>query len=160
MLDTARRLRRARLRPRDYAEVVVVLTVALRVDRSLRRHDLRTTARLARVHLTPQELAAEPARLPAWALRRVELAQAVLRRGPVEETCLRRSLVVGHRLAALEPALLIGIRDDEGTPRMHAWLRVAGRDLDPEAVRYDTFAFVDDPLPDPVGSTPRRTGAA
>lgn len=158
-----RRLRRARLRPREYAEVLVVLAVAIRVDRSLRHDDLRTTARLARVHLVQDEPAATPERLPPWARRRAELAQAVLRRGPVEETCLRRSLVVGHRLAPLGPALMIGVRDDDGHPRMHAWLRVAGLDLDPEAARYAPFSLADDTEGidvDPVGSPRQWTGAA
>lgn len=67
----------------------------------------------------------EPAQLPPWAERRRQVAEAVFSRVPWEVTCLRRSLVVGSRLARLQPRLSIGARALPGGLEAHAWVTVA-----------------------------------
>lgn len=132
-----RRLRTAR--PRDIPEGLLILGVAARVERSLRRDRLPETARIAGVTLAndphPDDEAgsgAIAAALPSWALRRAYLVSLVMRRWPFGDTCLRRALVTGHRLSAMSPALVIGVRSlaDDG-PLAHAWLRIDGVDMDP-----------------------------
>ena len=48
-------------------------------------------------------------------------------RGP----CLRRSLVGGHLIRDLGPAIRIGVADDHGSPIAHAWLELDERPLEP-----------------------------
>jgi hypothetical protein len=139
-LDTARRLRRAHLGPRDLLEVARILAVAMRIEHSLRHEALPATVRRARIRFaTTGESALGQMALPAWARRRMALVQAVLRRGPVDDTCLRRALVAGHRLAALDPELVIGVRPDGASVEAHAWLRVDGCDLDVLGREFEAF---------------------
>jgi Transglutaminase-like superfamily len=140
-IDLLRRMRRAQVSARDLPELVVTCLVSFRVERSLRRDPLPVTARKARVHLLGDGAPVVPGGpLPAWAKRRISLTTAVMRRGPVADTCLRRSLVLGHRLSRLEPSLIIGVRAGADGTAAHAWLRVGGRDLDPDAGTFAVFA--------------------
>ncbi len=72
-----------------------------------------------------------------WIQRRVAAVQRVLRRWPFGDTCLRRALVLGHRVRRLDPVLVIGVRhDDNGQFAAHAWLTVDGVAWDPLASQY------------------------
>ena len=131
-----RRLRTARLR--DVPEGLVVLLVAARIEHSLRRHQLTDTARIAHVGLSDDpapagddEREAVAGVLPPWALRRAYLVSLIMRGWPFGDTCLRRALVTGHRLSALSPVLVLGVRSpsQEG-PLAHAWLRIDGIEMD------------------------------
>lgn len=113
-----------------------------RVPRALRL----SLARLARWCGTCLDLAADPADTTAdltsgqdettaeaalladpGVRRRVHAVDAVLRRWPAGDTCLRRCLVLGHRLRSLQPRLRLGaVARDDGRLGAHAWLVVAG----------------------------------
>lgn len=72
-----------------------------------------------------------PWTLPRWTRPRVQAALLVAERWPAGDTCLRRCLLVGHRLRRLDPVLRIGVRRDEtGVFQAHSWLEIAGRSLD------------------------------
>ncbi len=143
--DRFRRL--SRVRARDLVESAVVICVASRAEWSLRYRTLPTTARalgigIAAVDPVLREAISAPDRfaLPEWAWRRARIAAFVMRRWPFGDTCLRRALVIGNRLAVLAPDLVIGIR--AATSRdvdAHAWLRISGVDLDPLAADYLAF---------------------
>ena len=64
------------------------------------------------------------------------LALRVLRRAlrlpGVNGTCLRSSVLAGRVLRSRSPRLVLGVTKADGVVRAHAWLRVAGRDLDLE----------------------------
>ncbi|MCU1459179.1 MAG: hypothetical protein JWL73_3271 [Actinomycetia bacterium] len=138
-------LRRAR--PSDAIEAVVIVTVAARVEWSLRRRGLPATAGGLGLTLLGGPADDEPAgvpdrfALPDWAWRRARIARIVLRRWPFGDTCLRRALVIGNRLATLRPELVIGVRPttNERGVDAHAWLRIQGVDLDPLASSYLAF---------------------
>jgi hypothetical protein len=136
------RLRRlTHVRASDLVEAVAILATAMRVEYSLRRHDLPTTA--ARFGLRLGSTSAngstpEPReRLPMWAARRARLTLIVMRLWPFGDTCLRKSLVMGNRLRSLSPQLFIGVRsaNDEAFAA-HAWLRITGIDIDPASNQY------------------------
>ncbi len=56
---------------------------------------------------------------------------------PAGDTCLRRCLLIGHRLHRLEPVLRIGVRRDAaGRFSAHSWLEIDGATLDPAASAY------------------------
>lgn len=89
----------------------------------------------------------DPAVLPRWAATPVRACLAVAARWPAGDTCLRRCLLVGHRLRALGPVLRIGVRRDEaGAFGAHAWLELDGRTLDASAGGFTALAR----LPGPV----------
>ncbi len=144
--ERTRKLRRAR--PRDAVELLAICAATLRVEWCLRRQTLPVTARSLGMALfadgapvdTEPTLPA-PFALPAWAWRRARIVDVVMRRWPFGDTCLRRTLVTGNRLARLDPELVIGVR--VATTRRaidaHAWLRIDGVDLDPLATEYLAF---------------------
>ena len=134
-VDVARRARKAKLSWRDVVEVAAACGVLARIEWSLRHEPLPRTVARSRITIAPDDVPGTPGRpsLPVWAKRRGELALAVLRRGPVPDTCLRRALLLGHRWAVLSPTLAIGVRETEGGIAAHAWLRIDGVDLDPTA---------------------------
>ncbi len=145
-LSPERVRRLLRLRPRDVAEVVAVCGAAVRAEWGLRRRTLPATAGALGVTFRAvpsaddQIVAPDRLALPPWAWRRARIARAVMRFWPLGDTCLRRALVTGNRLSDLGPELVIGIRAG-AAPRVdaHAWLRIAGVDLDPLATEYLAF---------------------
>jgi hypothetical protein len=68
----------------------------------------------------------------------MHISWLVVRHGPFRDTCLRRALVIGSRLSALEPRLVIGVRPGKTVREVdaHAWLRIGSRDIDPLASSY------------------------
>jgi hypothetical protein len=132
-----------RVRPRDLSELAAILVVSLRVERGLRRMPLPDLARQLGVPLVGfGEVAPdrEHAPIPAWARRRAGLVALVMGHWPAGGTCLRRSLVTGNRLAELGPQLVVGVRSsDVQQIQAHAWLRIAGVDLDPLAADFHAF---------------------
>ena len=148
LVNRARLRRLARARPKDLVEAAAVLSAAARVEWSLRRHTLPATAGILGVALFAGEVPSDGAPtspdrldLPAWAWRRTRIAFIIMRRWPFGDTCLRRALVIGNRLAPLAPELVIGVRSNsvERGFDAHAWLRIDGVDLDPLAVEYLAF---------------------
>ena len=134
------------VRPLDLVEVAAVVGAATRAEWGLRRRTLPATADALGVRLRePAADGADAARtaddgtaLPDWAVRRAHIAEIVMRRWPLGDTCLRRALVTGNRLAALSPELVIGVRPVTAGARVdaHAWVHVCGVDLDPLAPGY------------------------
>jgi transglutaminase superfamily protein len=106
----------------------------------LRTADLPATCRRlgVRCDLTSRTPpATELAMLPRRSRRVVLASHAVVSRWPGGDTCLRRCLLVGHRLRALDPVLRIGVRrTPEGTFSAHSWLEFDGAALDPTAARF------------------------
>jgi hypothetical protein len=66
-------------------------------------------------------------------------AARLLRRWPLDSTCLRRSLLTGWVLRGHSPQLVIGVRAENGSIAAHAWIRLGDRDLDPGASTYAAF---------------------
>lgn len=128
-----------RLSWRDRAELAKVLVLSVLVEFGVRVVPLPTMARWCSVTLAETETAEvrRLAELPGWARQRVLIARRVIRRWPIEGTCLRQSLVVGQRLRSLDPKLHIGVRADDGTVSAHAWIEVLGGALDPTVHRYE-----------------------
>ena len=141
------RLQRLRsVRPGDVAELIAVAFVAARTAWLLKRRSLSEVAEESRVALLSADAEshsiAESA-LPPWAQRRMALTMLVMRHWPRGDVCLYRSLVLGRRLAALAPVLVIGVRPVNDRPiDAHAWLRIGGVDLDPMSRAYLPFEFV------------------
>jgi Transglutaminase-like superfamily len=109
---------------------------------SLKFEDLPTTCRRMAVSYD-LDSSAPPASRPALLARRrrraVLGALTVVSLWPVSNTCLRRCLLVGHRIRDLGPVLRIGVRRDEnGDFGAHSWLEIDGCTLDPESVRFAT----------------------
>ncbi len=127
-------------------QTVLAVLVAIIVEVGLRFGSLPRLTRLLGIRLAydcesgqpdsshPQDLSA------TWIRRRALAVNRVFRRWPFERTCLRRALVLGHRIRRLYPTLLIGVRkDDSGAVVAHAWLVVAGVSLDPLATQYEAL---------------------
>ncbi|PXY32791.1 hypothetical protein BAY60_07205 [Prauserella muralis] len=110
------------------------------IEASLRLSDLPATCRRFGVRWDLDSAAppaAEPAVLPRRTRAAVRAAQLVLARWPAGDTCLRRCLLLGHRLRRLRPVLRIGVkRDAAGEFSAHSWLEIDGRTLDPSASAY------------------------
>lgn len=68
--------------------------------------------------------------------RRIDLAGRVLRRGPFEDSCLRRAMLAARILRRRDHAVRIGVRKVDGAVKAHAWLELDGVSLDPDAVDF------------------------
>lgn len=112
--------------------VYVTLTVAA-VELGLRTSTLPRLTRLLGVdgrRRTSAPLA------PSVFRRRTVDADHCLARWPVETTCLRRALVVGHQLRRYGPVLRLGVRREDGEVKAHAWLEIDGESLDPTSADF------------------------
>lgn len=71
--------------------------------------------------------------LALWGHEQVALrsADTALRRGPFQDTCLRRALCAGWILRRHQPELWIGVKKAGGAVSAHAWLVADGVHLDP-----------------------------
>jgi hypothetical protein len=69
-------------------------------------------------------------------LRQLNIAGRVLRRGPFEDSCLRRAMLAGRILRHRDHAVRIGVRKVDGAVQAHAWLELDGVSLDPDAVDF------------------------
>lgn len=114
--------------------VARVALAALGVEATLRLLTLPAAARVAGVGLRldggEDGDPCRELRLTQQESRDLELALRVLRRGPVDDSCLRRSLLIGHLLRRRGPVLRIGVAKRDGQVRAHAWLVVEGASLD------------------------------
>ena len=123
---------------RQVREHLVCFFVAVAVEFSLRLRSLPATARTLGVRLGAGDApTTTPSVLPWWTQTRLDAAVAVLRHWPVppDKACLRRALVVAHRLRSLDPEVVIGVRRDQQLSA-HAWVVVAGGSLDPSASAF------------------------
>lgn len=68
--------------------------------------------------------------------RQLDFAGRVLRRGPFQDTCLRRAMLAGRVLRHRDHAVRIGVRKVDGAVKAHAWLELDGVSLDPDAVDF------------------------
>lgn len=126
-------------------EVVRAAAVLALIEVLLHSRDLPTTCRLLRIELDVTSAGAPGTAtvvLPANTRVALRAADAALSRWPFGDTCLRRCLLVGHRLRALRPVLRIGVMRQEGTFGAHAWLEIGGATLDPEASQYAALGAV------------------
>ncbi len=125
-------------------QVALALLIAIVVEIGLRLSSLPRLTRLLGIRFAHDcEYREQPDSLHSqglpvtWIRRRALGVNRVFRYWPFGGTCLRRALVLGHRIRRLDPALLIGVRkDDSGALAAHAWLVVAGVSLDPLATQY------------------------
>lgn len=129
-------MRRPRLT--DVRELLVVTAVACYVEAQLRWTSLPTMTRRLGLRLTTSEEApADPLVLPRWTQLPIRTVDRVMRRWPFGGTCLRRTLVLGHRLRGLDPQVRIGVqRAPSGEVAAHSWLIIHGTSIDPESTRY------------------------
>lgn len=127
-------MRRVARRLRFGREVLVAVGLLVLIEVSLRGTTLPATCRWLRLRVdldgvTPP--AGHAPVLPRWARTRVEAALLTAAYWPAGDTCLRRCLLLGHRLRRLRPVLRIGVRrDGTGAFRAHSWLEIEGRSLD------------------------------
>jgi hypothetical protein len=124
---------------RKQVEFSVVLMLAGLAEACLRVLPLPRVARLFGIGYSEPSSTPEPTRpgdvqLPSWAIARCRTVTSVMRRWPVDGTCLRHSLVAGQRLRRLSPELVVGVRrNEQGAVEAHAWLRIDGVSLDPNS---------------------------
>lgn len=128
-------------------QVVLVVLVVLVVEAGLRLSTLPRLTRLLGIRLAQdcesgkqQDVELPPGLPVTWIRRRALAVNRVFRYWPFDDTCLRRALVLGHRIRRLDPTLLIGVRhDDSGALAAHAWLVVASVSLDPLATQFEAL---------------------
>lgn len=121
-------------------EILRALGPMVLIEVSLRTTDLRTTCWRLRVDCDLASTAAPASQLavlPRHARRAFFASRLVVSRWPAGDTCLRRCLLIGHRLRRLGPVLRIGVkRGPNGELAVHAWLEIDGCTLDPTAVEF------------------------
>lgn len=121
---------------REYAKITALAALA---EVGLRLVSLPRVTSLFGVRLSEEAEGPTGATLdalPDWAVDRLRLVSTVMKRWPVDGTCLRHSLVAGHRLRALSPLLRIGVARADAGFAAHAWLEISGRSVDPTSARY------------------------
>lgn len=121
-------------------EVLRALVPMVVIEISLRTSDLPATCRRLRVSCdldSPAPPATELVVLPRRTRRAVVGSLAVVSHWPAGDTCLRRCLLIGHRLRRLEPVLRIGVKRDANREfSAHSWLEFGGSTLDPTAFEF------------------------
>lgn len=128
------------------AEAVRAIAVLLAIEAGLRGTDLRRTCRWLRLRVdlaSTAPAATGAAVLPGRARRAVRAHLAVVSRWPAGDTCLRRCLLVGHRLCARDPVLRIGVtRSADGAFAAHSWLEIGDATLDPGAAAFGALGAI------------------
>lgn len=118
-------------------EVLRTLGPMIMIEISLRTSDLPTTCRRLGITYDLDSAAPPPAGLavlPRWTRRAVLGSLVVVSRWPAGNTCLRRCLLIGHRLRRLDPVLRIGVmRTAGGEFSAHSWLEFGGHTFDATA---------------------------
>ena len=133
-------------------EVVRAFGAMATIEFWLRTSDLPATCRRlgVRLDVASPGSATQLATLPRRTRPAVLAARAVTRLWPAADTCLRRCLLIGHRLRRLEPVLRIGVRRGaDGRFAAHSWLEFDGRSLDPTAVEFSVLGSAP-----PIGPRP------
>lgn len=132
-----------------FVELVRALASMVVIEARLRTGDLPTVCRRSgvRLDLTSADPAAGPAVLPRWTRPAIRVSHVVVGLWP-GGSCLRRCLLVGHRLRELDPVLRIGVRRDGGHRfAAHSWLEIDGGSLDPTAGDFAVLAAPTPPRP-------------
>lgn len=129
-----------RRRSRVVWEMLRALGPMLLIEIALRTRDLTATCRMLGIE-ADLDSAAPPAAAPAVLPRNTRAVaracRAVLEHWPGGDTCLRRCLLLGHRLRRWGPVLRIGVRRDaDGAFAAHSWLEIGGAALDPTAADF------------------------
>lgn len=134
------------VRPVDLAQIAAVALRLVRAEYVLRRRTVEAAARSFSMSFgqpqgatTDGDRAGESTQFTAHEHRWLINASRVLRRWPLDRSCLRRSLVIGWILRDRSPALMIGTRADGDTIHAHAWVRVGATDLDTTAAQHAVF---------------------
>lgn len=120
-------------------ETIACLLICAFVEVAVRTVPLPRVAGCLGVRLLPGSVPnVPPASLPSWTRVRIASAWRITTRWPAgpKGKCLRTSLVTGHRLRRLQPAMVIGVRRADTGIGAHAWIVVAGGALDPSAALY------------------------
>jgi hypothetical protein len=116
------------------------------IELSLRWSDLPTMCRRLRLALDLDSgvpPASEVVVLKGRSRRVVRGTLIVAAHWPAGDTCLRRSLLLGHRLRRMRPVLRIGVkRDADGAFLAHSWLELDGATFDPSSVDFVALGAV------------------
>ncbi|WP_445185027.1 lasso peptide biosynthesis B2 protein [Pseudonocardia sp. Cha107L01] len=87
--------------------------------------------------------ATEPVVLAGRTRQAVRGVLIVASHWPAGDTCLRRCLLLGHRLRRLGPVLRIGVeRASDGAFVAHSWLELNGTTFDPSAADFAVLGSV------------------
>jgi hypothetical protein len=120
---------------REVPATLAALAVAVAMEIGLRVLRLPRLSRLMGAPLADDSVMTEPNQMAGpmseGTRRRLDAVDRVMRHWPFGDTCLRHSLVTGHRLRALHPLLRVGVAKIDGVVKAHAWLEIDGRPLDP-----------------------------
>lgn len=117
------------------AEVIRTLVLAVAAELAVRLLPLPRALRAFGATFDVGAAAASPSNdlssLPAWAQRKVACVFLVMDAWPGDGVCLRRSLVLAHRLRGLRPRLVIGVQREAGSVTAHAWIVAGGVAIEP-----------------------------
>jgi hypothetical protein len=135
-----RRRRLPELQLRDAWQLPFVMLLLLVADIGVRWWGVPQTSRLMRTRFLDDSVGGTvfPAVSPVEQ-RWLKNLRRVVARWPFDATCLRRSLVTGWVLRRHSPLLVIGVRKSDTGVESHAWIRIAGIDLDETAPQYVTY---------------------
>jgi hypothetical protein len=121
-------------------EILRALVPLTFIELSLRNTDLRTTCRRLRLAVdldSAEPPATTPVVLSGQPRRAARATALLVRHWPAGDTCLRRCLLLGHRLRDLGPVLRIGVlRKPDGGFAAHSWLELDGATFDPGAADF------------------------
>ena len=111
------------------------------IEISLRTTTLSRLSRIVGIRVQVDGAHARPGstadvKLSPGESRQLDLAGRVLRRGPFNDSCLRRAMLAARVLRGRSHAVRIGVRKVDGVVKAHAWLELDGVSLDPDAVDF------------------------
>ena len=126
----------------DAVQSAAIACLLLFIEIGLRTIHVERVARVLRVpFMQTQEVEHEgqSTALTESERRWTRNATRVIRRWPLDATCLRRSLLLGWILRRRQPQLIVGVRKRNDKVEAHAWIRLGTLDLDPEADQFLPF---------------------
>lgn len=113
--------------------MVLLVAMAVVAELAVRTVPLPRLTRLLGIALIDSDAPDDvplPARRPgldgATVARRAAMVDRLYRGWPRKDSCLRRALVLGYRIRRARPVLSIGVANENGSIRAHAWIEVDG----------------------------------
>jgi transglutaminase superfamily protein len=125
----------SRLGVREKAEACYIAALALVAEAAVRAISLPRLTKMLGISLGDGARDPFPAKR-RWVDRKMEPIEVdararavdrIYRAWPRRDSCLRRALVLGYRIRAASPVLMIGVAKEDGLTRAHAWIEVGGK---------------------------------
>lgn len=122
--------------PREIVEMCYIGLLALLAEIAVRVVPLPMLARALGIAVQNDPWQGRTPAPSQEVARRARLVDTLYRHWPRRNSCLRRAAVLGYRLRAWHPVLVIGIERGSAEMKTHAWIEVGGTVIGEETADF------------------------